>query len=183
MSFQRLHIKHALIYDKMHFLQHITLGATSVVIRILKYSRSNQKKWQKMTKYANKCNFGLEYLEIYVNIQVALLRSDKGHVSEKKMQSQHVTCRKTSQDCKMCYYRCKVLVAMVTMKTSNVTVKTRYTSINSAGIWVSEYGIHSVVTLVHLIEIFDYLACVICTQIQRCFALTTNAGYNTCFFF
>ncbi len=63
---------------------------------------------------------------------------------------------------------------MVTMATKNVTVKAEYTLINSVGIWVYEYDVHSVMTFVHLIEVLGYLECVISTQIQPCFALTTR---------
>ena len=54
---------------------------------------------------------------------------DKEHSNEKKsVQIQHAPCRKTSRDCKMCYYMRTLLVAIVTMATQNVTVTAKYFS-------------------------------------------------------
>ena len=65
---------------------------------------------------------------------------------------------------------------MVAMATNNMEIMAKFVSIKSGSIWTYEYDMHLVLHGGHIIGITDYLACVISTQLQRCFALTTRVG-------
>ena len=59
------------------------------------------------------------------------------------------------------------------MATNNIEIMAKILSIKSGSIWAYKYDMHLVLHG-HIIGITDYLACVVSTQIQCCFALTTR---------
>ena len=53
----------------MYGLEHITLGATSILIQILIYSWANKQNYQKVPQYAKKYTFAMDYLQNTLAVQ------------------------------------------------------------------------------------------------------------------
>ena len=58
------------------------------------------------------------------------------------------------------------------MATNNMVIKAIFALIKSVSNWLYKYEIYLVNNGVHPIEICNYPACAISTQIQPCFAIT-----------